>query len=185
MTTTRRPPATRVRRPAPVTRREVPVAQVMKHLPAISLLMGSFHLRHILRLYAAFDGDLLEAVVLGEVAHHNLSMLRTAARSALELSALMKRLEESGLPSMLPTNAYSIAAATGIPRETVRRKIESLVGQQLLRRDERGGLFVTTNARERFATFNVDSVSELVDTCRQIESLLKEANDAGPRGRRA
>lgn len=145
----------------------------MEHLTAIALIMGTFHLRHILRLYAAFDGDLLQAIVLGEVAHHNFSAIRTAARDAEELSALAKRRNEAGSLPLLPTNAFSIAAATGIPRETVRRKIEALVGRQLLRRDEKGSVFVASRAREEFAIFNVESVADLVATCRQVESLLK------------
>lgn len=184
MTTPRRRPTKSARRSAPLKRPEVEAAQVMKHMSAISLLMGSFHLRHILRLYAAFDGDVLEAVVLGEVAHHNFAALRNAAGNAVELSALTKHFDESGLPPMLPTNAYSIADATGIPRETVRRKIASLVRRQLLDRDQRGGLFVRPSVRERFAEFNVESVAELIETCRQIESLLREGARPGTRGRR-
>lgn len=148
----------------------------MEHLSAIAQLMNTFHLRHMLRLYAAFDRDLLQAVVLGEVAHHNFSAIRTAARNAHELSQLARRRAETGEPPLLPTNAYSIAEATGIPRETVRRKIDLLVGKRLLRRDESGGLFVTPRARERFALFNVESVSEFASTWRDVESLLHEGS---------
>jgi hypothetical protein len=38
----------------------------------------------------------------------------------------------------------------------------------------RGRLFVTRHARERVATFNVESASDLVATCRQVESLPHE-----------
>jgi hypothetical protein len=157
----------------------VPVAKVMQHLSAIAQIMNTFHLRHMLRLYAAFDGDLLAAVVLGEVAHHNFAAIRNAASTAHELSALSNQRDESGLPPMLPTNAYSIATATGIPRETVRRKVDVLVGRRLLRRDGRGSLFVTPHAREHFAGFNVESVAAFIGTCREIESLLYDGADAG------
>jgi hypothetical protein len=156
----------------------------MEHLPALTLLMNAFHLRHMLRVYAAFDRDLLEAVVLGEVAHHNFSAFGGAATNAVELSALLRRRDEPGAPPLLPTNAYSIADATGIPRETVRRKVDSLVRRRFLRRDDRGGLFVTALAREHFAAFNVESLSEFVGTFRQLESLVRSGPEVAGRSRR-
>lgn len=183
-TAPRQPTATDTTRPAPpAPEASVQAAQIEEHLRAAALLINTFHLRHMMRVYAAFDGDLVEAVVLGEVAHHNFSAFRSAAANALELSALLKRRDKPGAPPLLPTNAYSIATATGIPRETVRRKIDSLVRKRLLRRDRSGALFVTPRAREHFAAFSVESVAEFVSTHRQIESLLQPGvgADATPR----
>ncbi|HSP91024.1 MAG TPA: hypothetical protein VLN08_08960, partial [Vicinamibacterales bacterium] len=76
MAKTSRPksPATQVGRHAGSTAaRNIRAAHFGEHAAAIALLTNVFHVRHLLRLYAAFDGDLLEALVLGEVAHHNFS----------------------------------------------------------------------------------------------------------------
>lgn len=170
----RRPSARRAPRRAPQPPRpEAPATAAQERLSAVALAMGTLHLRHVLRLYAAFDRDLLEAVVLGEVAEHNFSAIRAAARSCGEPGAVARRHDDPRSPAPLPTNAYSIAEATGIPRETVRRKIAALVGKRLLRRDEKGGLFVTALACERIETFNAESVAALLGTCRQIEAMLR------------
>lgn len=39
-----------------------------------------------------------------------------------------------------PCNVASIAAATGLPRETARRKVKTLVDEGILRRDRRGAI---------------------------------------------
>lgn len=149
-----------------------------EHASAIALLTNAFHLRHLLRLYATFDGDILEAVVLGEVAHHNFSTMIAKTDSPREFSALVRSHKESGVPPQLPTNAYSISAATGIPRETVRRKVRSLIEKHLLRRDDRGNLFTTPYAPEHFAAFTAESVAQILATCRQIGALL--GDERGP-----
>lgn len=174
-----RSPAAQVDRPAGSTAaRDIRAAQVGEHAAAIALLTNVFHVRHLVRLYAAFDGDLLEALVLGEVAHHNFSAMVAKANDPHAFSALTRSHRESGVPPQLPTNAYSISVATGIPRETVRRKVEALVKKGFLHRDERGSLFTTPNPREHFAAFAAESVAQILETCRQIHALMGE--EAGP-----
>lgn len=178
-TARRTAPATEVgRRAGSSTATDVRVAQFGEHAAAIALLTNVFHVRHLVRLYAAFDGDLLEALVLGEVAHHNFSPMVAKANDAHEFGALARSYRESGVPPQLPTNAYSISAATGIPRETVRRKIEALIRKGFLRRDEKGSLFTTPNPREYFSAFSAESVTLILDICRQIHALLGE--ECGP-----
>ncbi|MBL0381609.1 MAG: hypothetical protein JKP90_18675 [Desulfofustis sp. PB-SRB1] len=93
------------------------------HKSTIAVLMGQHMLRHLLRLYHKFEGDLLMPIILGEIAHHNIrafyyqedGCLKT--RSDIPTGEDRLKLQES-------TNAFSISEATGIPRETVRRKVD-------------------------------------------------------------
>ena len=91
-----------------------------QHEAAIAVIMNLVFVRHFIDIYRAFGGDLVEAIVLGEVAHHNVAAMRT---SDTDVHGLSRRLAGHGPPrdALLPTNAYSIAEASGIPRETVRR----------------------------------------------------------------
>lgn len=65
-------------------------------------------------------------------------------------------------PSRL-TNVESISTSTGIPRESVRRKIGELVEIGWLTRDAKGGLFVTAKA-----------ASELDDATQVIFRLMED-----------
>jgi hypothetical protein len=165
-------PAPRPRRPAaPPAFKVPPIApeEFARHDAVLAILLNSFHLAHLVRLYAAFDGDLLQAIVLGEVAHHNVAGLRTGAPNLAALSALFRDLDAER--PLLPTNAFSIALATGIPRQTVRRKVDALVRRQLLRRDGRANLFVAPQARHYFSRFTMQAVGDLLATARDMLQL--------------
>lgn len=134
------------------------------------LAVNTFIVRHLVRLYTAFDGDLLAAIVLGEVAHHNLS-----AHLAGVLEARRTGSEPPPIPrpsDYLPTNAFSIAQATGIPRQTVRRKVEMLVSRGWLLQEE-GGLIVSPEPFEHFRTLNRELAADVLSTLDTVLRLTR------------
>ncbi len=149
-------------------------AAVGRHGGAITVLMNMMFVRHLLGVYRAFGGDLVAAIVLGEVAHHNLAPLISAARTPRELSEAL-RAKGTDLPrTFLPTNTFSIAQATGIPRETVRRKVASLTRRGWLVKDADGNLFVAASTHESFAASHVERLNDLLGTARALETLLHD-----------
>ncbi len=93
---------------------------------------GAFLVNWLVRLYTQFGGDILEAVVLGELA---LGVHR-------------------GAP--VHPNASAIANATGIPRETIRRKLAALQVKGWVKRDAGGRPVLTSAARRRIARLTLD-----------------------------
>ena len=79
---------------------------------------------------AAFGGDMERAVVLLEVA---IRMLQDPRLPCVDLNTVLRGEMES-YPS-LSTNMRSIADSSGIPKETVRRKVAALVAEGLILRD--------------------------------------------------
>lgn len=136
------------------------------------LAVNMFVVRHLVRLYAAFDGDLLEAIVLGEVAHHNLSAYLTQVVDAAPTGADGPRLPQRS--DYLPTNAFSIAQATGIPRQTVRRKVKALIERGWLLQD-RAGLIVSPVPLEHFRTLNTELAGDVVATLNTLLRLTRAA----------
>ena len=96
------------------------------HKSKIAILLGHFFLRHLNLLYQEFDGDLVLAIVLGEIAHRNTVRVYSRNGHCIEFQDQIEKHPER-LNNLLPSNAYSIGEATGIPRETIRRKIDKLV----------------------------------------------------------
>ena len=92
-------------------------------------------LLRILRKAAdCFEGDDLETVVV---------LLTVAAASSgkyLRDFGVLEALGTSPLPDHLlrPTSGRSIAESTGLPRETVRRRLQALVADGRILRDARG-----------------------------------------------
>jgi hypothetical protein len=156
--------------------RRVSIARAVfdRHGGAVMVLMNTMFVRHLIGVYRAFDGDPVAAIVLGEVAHHNLVPMVNRARRPHELSETLRAMDRSWPGNLLPTNAFSIAQATGIPRETVRRKIASLTRRGWMVKDAGGNLFVSPRTHEAFANFHLERLQDLLETARAIESLLDD-----------
>ena len=142
--------------------------------PEAFLAMNMFIVRHLVRLYAAFDGDLVGAIVLGEVAHHNLSAYVADAATARRTNVSAA----TPVPSpddYLPTNAFSIAQATGIPRQTVRRKVKSLVERGWLIEDRRG-LVVSRVPFDHFSALNAALAADVMETLNVVLTLTRPSS---------
>ena len=161
------------------------------HADEISLVMGRFFLRYLNALYREFDGDLLLPIVLGEIGHHNVCRFYTA-NPKREASPIPDWSKATSWKKLEPCNAFSLSAATGIPRETVRRKIDALVRRRWVRRNRRGEVFIRPAASAHFQPgFNVWLLDALMKVSGELRSLLdrggRPTRPAGParRGNRS
>ena len=77
----------------------------------VLLHMSHFFLRYLNSLYAAFDGDLAMAIVLGEISHHNTARYFSPDHP---VNAQLKPLRLSGedWEKMDGCNAFSLSCAT-------------------------------------------------------------------------
>ena len=97
-----------------------------------------------------FAGDDLETI----------TVLLTVVAGSVPLSQhddeALRALEEGPLPEALfrPVSGRGVAASCGLPRETVRRRLEQLVADGRIKRDERGyHLVFDTMSRNRNLEF--------------------------------
>jgi hypothetical protein len=140
----------------------------------ISLALSQFTMPLLSHLYHAFDGDMVAAIVLGEIAHRNVEIWLANFENPEQ--ALDDPARRTSL--MRPCNALSIADACKLPRETVRRKVVMLVERGYIYRSDEGFLYLTTNVGDDFVDMTADLVDQLLTTARRLESLL--ANQPTP-----
>lgn len=147
----------------------------------VALLLMRHEIRNLRRWFEEFDRDILLPILLGEIAMHNTGAFEHA--SANGNGGRNGRPEESlpGSPdawrtcTLRPCNAYSIAAATGLPRETVRRKIVRLVELGWIERRGNGHLFVTETAFDHFGkVLTSRELSEVIEIADRARKLLEE-----------
>lgn len=151
--------------------------QYEKKKREIAMVMGRHMVRHLLLLYKEFEGDLLLPVILGEIAHHNVKKLYTFEKNCLKTRSDIPVGEER-LKYFEPTNAFSISEATGIPRETVRRKIFKLADKGWVSKGSRGEVVITENVSEYFTkNFNQELLAELLTVSECITDLLYGDNN--------
>ena len=141
--------------------------QTQKH--RISFAMSSFTLPLLRGIYEAFGGDILLCIVLGEIAARN------AQRWLAQEDNDPQVLEDlSRHPEVLrPCNALSIAEATGIPRETVRRKVLTLIERGMVYSAANGHLFVHPSVPQRFEELTQTMVPALLEAARSIQTRLQ------------
>lgn len=138
----------------------------------VLLHMSHFFLRYLNLLYEAFDGDLAMVIVLGEISHHNVA--RMFSPSELD-NATLRQMADSPAKrmDMDGCNAYSLSCATGIPRETVRRKIVELKKRGWIEDLPGKGLVITPASGEHFGPdFSIKILTEWLKASRMIEPIL-------------
>ena len=149
-------------------------------LKSVALLLARHEIRSLRRWFDDFDRDILLPILLGEIALHNIGALQNgvARRSGTRTGkALPVNGEVSAelISHLKPCNAYSIAAATGLPRETVRRKIVRLIELGWIHRRDNGHLFITETALAEFGTMlSSRALAELLETADHARRLLGE-----------
>ena len=147
---------------------------VRRHHHELAHLIGRFVVDHMVRLRGACDGDVLAGIVLGSIAQHNLRRFyeEVVPRSGETLDALIAR--GAHLPHLRSSNAMSVSASTGIPRETVRRKIKWLAARGWVRHEGRDKLYVTEAAGLHFADFDVQSVDRFHVAAVRVASVVAD-----------
>lgn len=129
---------------------------------ALALLLVRHEMRGLRRRFEEFERDILLPILLGEIALHNIGALEHGHGEA---GASRRR------RALRPCNTYSIAAATDLPRETVRRKVNRLIERGWIERKDNGHLFVTAAAMKRFGQLLIER--ELLEILELAEAVRK------------
>ncbi|WP_377301520.1 hypothetical protein [Piscinibacterium candidicorallinum] len=126
------------------------------------------------RTYHAFGGDMVAALIMGEIAHRNVEhWLADESNSPAPLEDPAVRLS-----MMRPCNALSIADACGLPRETVRRKVNWLIERTYVKRSDDGHLYLTVNAGDDFDEMTAQNVQAVLDTADRLRRILAQTPTA-------
>jgi hypothetical protein len=137
---------------------------------AAAILMTEFFIDYLRALYQAFDGDITMAIVLGEIGQATSRRFTDAQRlDALDITKI------DAAPSFgtaRPCNALSASLASGIPRETVRRKVRGLAERGWITQVP-GGWIATRTAGDHLGPgFNREQGRRLLETARRLVEVL-------------
>ena len=142
-----------------------------KHAYQVAHLISSFTVPLLRDLYRRFDGDMVEIIVLGEIAMRNVSQFFSKSAGAVP----EKWLDDEGQRNKLmrPCNVLSISDATGIPRETVRRKVKQLIDKGWLCRDANHGLILKAGVGQGFVQSNKQQALQIMELAQTLQALLQ------------
>ena len=151
-----------------------------EHSSEIAALMGWFFLRYLRRMHEKFEGDFVLAIVLGEIAHHNICHFYSKGKPRT-LKKVKGLTSHQAWDDLEPCNAFSLSTATGIPRETIRRKISILVKRGWIQKHSTGGYIILPNIAEHFSNdLNLQTFKDLMDTSEELRNIL--AGQCNPDG---
>lgn len=134
--------------------------------------LGVFMMNYLRRLHAQFDGDLALVIVLGEIGQHS---ARRIFREALPASGKDSRTlltDEFVAANLRRCNMLSVAEASGIPRETVRRKVDKLIRMGFVSRAEDGTLAITRMVGTHFREFDRQAMQEVLELAERLHGML-------------
>lgn len=130
--------------------------------------MSHFFVGYLKDLYRLFEGDLALVIVLAEIAHHSSGPQLDARKPGEAMTT-----DDASFSRMPSCSAYSLAAATGLPRETIRRKIARLTELGWIEKTDRAEVRITNKVGEHFfPDFNVKLLDQLLQTADRIRSLM-------------
>lgn len=140
-----------------------------------AFVIGEFLAAWLAQLHRTFHGDLIAALILGEIAHGNLRAIRGARVNGSGAAGFVERLYDGNgefdAALLRPCNALSISASTGVPRETVRRKVKILIEEGLVRRTARNKLLLDAAAVGAFLELERRMIDELIVAAARLERV--------------
>lgn len=135
-----------------------------RKLSGLLFALNGHYLRHLLRIYKQFDGDMELCIVLGEIAHYSAGMVFPDKGNRELSSSAVKEL-------LRGCNAYSISQSSGVPRETVRRKVKKLVEMGYVEINEKNHIFITQLPKDNLTEFSIETLNNFL---KFIDELKKE-----------
>jgi len=139
----------------------------------IKINVNEFYINYMLSLYKNFDGDLLLPVILGVVAHHTIA--RVSKFYNYDARKIVEYMKSGDNHLLLPCNALSISEYTGIPRETVRRKLAKLIQKGWLRQNEKSEVFLDPSIQGIFDDLSFDVAHNVVNVAALITKRVADS----------
>ncbi len=143
----------------------------------VAFAMNRHLAQHMRRVSRALDADLESVFVWATLAHLNAMNIALPGMDPLEAPTI----GDAMLQAQHPVRLTDVVQVTGLPRETVRRKLERLRDQGRVERLPDGSWRFRTDAIGADAyEFTRDMVRNLLQTAVEVQRLLAEAGRERP-----
>lgn len=143
----------------------------------VAFAMNRHLAQHMRRVSRALDADLESVFVWATLAHLNAMNIALPGMDPLEAPTV----GDAMLQALHPVRLTDVVQVTGLPRETVRRKLERLRDQGRVERLPDGSWRFRTDAIDADAyEFTRDMVRNLLQTAVEVQRLLAEAGRERP-----
>ncbi|MGU3629883.1 hypothetical protein [Comamonas sp. C24C] len=138
----------------------------------VAYIANRFLLDHMLRSARLFANNDFETMVIwGVLAHQNVAHLMPPGTRPYSVLSQRGRLENE--ENLRPLRLRDVSSITGIPRETVRRKLGAMANKGFARRTPSGWIVIGDRAEPDLRDFTKATVMRLISVCDEIISTLE------------
>lgn len=142
----------------------------------LAYISNRFLIDHMLRVGRLLtENDYETMVIWGVLAHQNVAHLMPPG--TVPTAILTERGRLADISGIRPLRLRDVAAITGIPRETVRRKLERLAEKNYVRRTEAGWIVIGDRVEPDLREFTRDTVMRLVAVCDEVLAAMHKADE--------
>ena len=143
----------------------------------VAYIANRFLIDHMLRVGRLLtENDFETMVIWGVLAHQNVAHLMPPGSVPTAVLTERGRMIDENL--LRPLRLRDLSDITGIPRETVRRKLDRLAAKGYARRVPDGWVVSGERAEPELRDFTRDTVMRLVAVCDEIIAALQDADAA-------
>lgn len=136
----------------------------------LAFIVNRHLIEHMRRVAMEMDMDFESAYIWGTLAHINVAPLLSPGAQPDELLGRDGRSRFSGIPVRLT----DIAQVTGMPRETVRRKLETLLKNGKVERTADGlWCYAKTGVDEHAVKFTKQTIRRLLKTADELRTTME------------
>lgn len=141
----------------------------------IQININDLYIEHSLKVYKIFDGDLILPIILGVIAHYTISII--AKKFGYNADEVLHYMKNGDYSLLLPCNANSISEYTGIPRETVRRKLKKLKDKGWIRIDDKSSIFLDHSIHNIFDDISLSYARNTIDVACRVIKRINDSNN--------
>jgi hypothetical protein len=154
-----------------------------QHYYRAAYLFSRFTVPYLRNVYREFEGDMLLNIVLGEIGTRNVGRFFDTSEDYIASETLLDDVSEHQRV-LRPCNALSISDATGVPRETVRRKVNLLIKKGWVYQNDKGHLYLTPEVANHFERFLFSSIEAMIPAAQALAEVLSKfpATNSSPSG---
>ena len=142
----------------------------------VAYQLNRYIVDHMLRCYRTLGLDLEAIMLLGVLSHQNIAHLIRPGASVSDTLGPNGQIRSDRQLELRPLRIRDLVQITGVPRETVRRKLAIMEEKEIVRRVERGWVIDGRYVSEEIREFNRESVRRLLSAASEVRQTLQSAH---------
>jgi hypothetical protein len=150
----------------------------------VAFTMNRFIVDHVVRSARQFDNDIETMMLFGMLSHLNVAHLMPPGSRPSQALDVRGRVPGSQT-QLRPVRVRDLTLVSGRPRETVRRKLETLLAQGRVLRVDGGYVLNVASVDPQMHGLTLDGVKRFLAAARLMQDTLGDAEQAlaqGPTG---